>query len=141
MPSNPVEEAHEDYINRRVAFAEENWRTYLNEKPILISGARAHEISYSFGVLVGQDFVREQERSRYEGLLTLVLDALRENITTWITVHPLLNEPYPDAPRWTPWTQFGKRAADRAVEAQAAIRAVLYAAPPATPSAPAEKEG
>ena len=140
MPSNPVDEAHEDYINRRVAFAEENWRTYLNENPILISGARAHEISYSFGVLVGQDFAIEQERSRYEGLREDIdrliqehgADNNRSRSAFWLGVRggyaryqkaPLKDTAYNDG-----WA-IGERASARA--AAAAL----------TPSAPAEKEG
>lgn len=125
MPSNPVDEAHEDYINRRVAFAEENWRTYLNEKPILVSGARAHEISYSFGVLVGQDFVREQERSRYEGLLARLVNEA-SFYRSCIASGERLNDE--DNARWLELTLdgFGVWASNRAA---------------LTPSAPAEKEG
>lgn len=123
MPSNPVDEARQVLYNRESPHEYEKYRGHLAD------------------IAAFERAIREQERSRYEGLLADALDALRENITTWITLHPLLNEPYPDDPRWTPWTRFGKRAADRAVEAQTAIRAVLYAAPPTTPSAPAEKEG
>ena len=74
---------------------------------------------------VAEVYRLQEERSRYEGLLAAASEALRENITTWITLQPMLNEPYPDDPRWTPWTRFGKRAADIAVEAKAAIRVAL----------------
>ena len=45
-------------INRRTAFADEHWRKYLSEQPVLISGEAAHALSYGFGVLVGQDYAR-----------------------------------------------------------------------------------
>ena len=54
------------------------------------------------------------------------------NITTWITLSPMLEEPYPDDPRWSSWTRFGKRAADAAANAQAEITRALATSPSST---------
>ena len=35
------------------------------------------------------------------------------------------NEPYPDDPRWTPWTRFGKRVADRCDRYEKALKEAL----------------
>lgn len=60
-----------------------------------------------------------------EGALREADKALRANVTTWITLEPKLTDPFPDDPRWSPWTRFGKRAAMKAQAARDAIRAAL----------------
>ena len=35
------------------------------------------------------------------------------------------NEPYPDDPRWTPWTRFGRPLSERAGEARKALREAM----------------
>lgn len=37
------------------------------------------------------------------------------------------DEPYPDDPRWSPWTRFGKRTADKCDRAEKALREALDA--------------
>lgn len=56
-------------------------------------------------------------------------DALRQHMTAWITVAPLLEDPYPDDPRWSPWTRYGERACRRGDAARAAVAAALAASP------------
>lgn len=46
--------------------------------------------------------------------------ALRRAIASAIAHYG--NEPYRDDPRWTPWTRFGKRVADRCEQARAILR-------------------
>lgn len=48
--------------------------------------------------------------------------ALTKCITTSIALSDRLDDPYPDDPRWTPWTRFAKPAADRALDARKALR-------------------
>lgn len=40
-----------------------------------------------------------------------------------ISSNPKVNEPYPDDPRWSPWSRFGARALARVGEARAALAA------------------
>lgn len=40
--------------------------------------------------------------------------ALREHETAWLAVKRHLDTPYPDDPRWTPWTRFAEPAIKRA---------------------------
>lgn len=40
-------------------------------------------------------------------------EAMHELATALLTVKPRLSEPYPDDPRWSPWTRFVKRDAER----------------------------
>ena len=68
------------------------------------------------------------EQSFDDGLVTALRqadEALRRNIVTWIALAPLLDEPYPDDPRWTPYTRFAKRAMRQAGDARKAIREAL----------------
>lgn len=48
--------------------------------------------------------------------------ALTKTITSAIAHYS--SEPYPDDPRWSPWTRFGKRLADRAGDARRELRAL-----------------
>lgn len=69
-------------LDARTKFADEHWAKYLETSPVLISGEQAHALSYSFGVLVGQDFARVPLQSRIEAYETAVreyLDALDAN--------------------------------------------------------------
>lgn len=81
-------------------------------------------------VEAAESFRTENERLREA--LDVANKALHQNITTWITLSPVLEEPYPDDPRWTPWTRFGKRAADAAVNAQSEIKRALATPPSST---------
>lgn len=55
--------------------------------------------------------------------------ALRENITAWITVAPILEanvfDPRDDGYVWNAWTRFGERAGKRASAARRTIRRAL----------------
>lgn len=68
---------------------------------------------------------RDEERRPLLDALEQAESALRENITTWITLEPALGSPYPDDQRWTPWTRFGERAFRAAGRAQDAVRRAL----------------
>lgn len=52
-------------------------------------------------------------------------DALRKITTTCIALSDLLDKPYPDDPRWTPYTRFVKPALQRVERARHRARAVL----------------
>ena len=52
-------------------------------------------------------------------------DALRRVATTCIALSDLLDKPYPDDPRWTPYTRFVKPALQRVERARHCARAVL----------------
>ena len=71
--------------------------------------------------------VRKDARERAREVLQAADRALNENIVTWITLSRDLETPYTDAPHLSPWSRFGKRAADTAVIAQEAVRAYLAA--------------
>lgn len=71
--------------------------------------------------------VRKDERERAREVLQAADRALNENIVTWIALSRDLETPYTDAPHLSPWSRFGKRAADTAVIAQEAVRAYLAA--------------
>ena len=49
-------------------------------------------------------------------------EALGEAFKVALTVKPLLDKPYPDDPRWTPWTRWVDRAARRCFNARSALR-------------------
>jgi hypothetical protein len=88
------------------------------------------------GLVVGEQHVDVPEgleraiQQRMREALETAEEALRENVTTWLTLSPVLETPYPDAPHLTPWTRFGKRAADRAAEAQRIARRAISPASP-----------
>ena len=61
-----------------------------------------------------------------QGLLNEVKDAESALNGAWkalLTVKPSLDAPYPDDPRWTPWTRWGERAAREAHDAAMRLRA------------------
>lgn len=66
----------------------------------------------------------ERERALEEAMRE-AKKALRANVITWIVLEGALGTPYPDDPRWTPWTRFGERAFRRAGEALEVVRAAL----------------
>ena len=72
-----------------------------------------------------REAIRAETAAHLEEALREAREALTANITTWITLQPLLDTPYEDAPQWTPWTRFGKRAADAAERALQAVRRAL----------------
>jgi hypothetical protein len=53
--------------------------------------------------------------------------ALHANKAAWLTLAPALSTPYPDDPRWTPWTRFGERAGRAAWDAGDKVREALAA--------------
>jgi hypothetical protein len=69
----------------------------------------------------------EERLREAEEALVEAGEALRNHATHWITISPLLEEPYPDDPRWSPWTRFGKRACDRGQAARKQVREALTA--------------
>ena len=83
------------------------------------------ELAAALDALV--EAVRKDERERAREVLQAADRALNENIVTWITLSRDLETPYTDAPHLSPWSRFGKRAADAAVLAQEAVRAYLAA--------------
>lgn len=60
-------------------------------------------------------------------LLAEAADALRNVGKKALVVQPTLSKPYPDDPRWTPWTRFLGPAADRAYNLGCEIRRKLKA--------------
>lgn len=56
------------------------------------------------------------------GVLREGAQALGEAFKVALTVKPLLDKPYPDDPRWTPWTRWVDRAARRCFNARSALR-------------------
>lgn len=73
----------------------------------------------------------ESRVKELEAALAEAKASLGENITTWITLEPALSTPYPDDPRWTPWTRFGERAFRAAGRAHETVRRALTSAPSA----------
>ncbi len=55
-------------------------------------------------------------------LLEQAADALLECAKSALTIKPSLDEPYPDAPEWTPWTRWVERPAQRAHDLYIEIR-------------------
>lgn len=58
-----------------------------------------------------------------QDVLDQVDRALTRTVTTALTISPLLDDPYPDDPRWTPYTRWVKPNADRVMAARDALRA------------------
>lgn len=74
----------------------------------------------------------EPTRPTYDELLALLheaADALRDVGKAAIVVHPTLDKPYPDDPRWTPWTRFMEKPARRAYNLSFLLRRQLRGTP------------
>jgi len=56
------------------------------------------------------------------GLLQRAADALWNCAKAALTVEPTLKQPYPDDPRWSPWTRWVERPAREAHDTAMAIR-------------------
>jgi hypothetical protein len=66
----------------------------------------------------------DQEREALE----LAKEALRQHMTYWLTVSPILEaHVYPDSPEWNAWTRWGARACKNAEGARRAVKAALAA--------------
>lgn len=59
--------------------------------------------------------------------------ALRGVAKTALVVKPTLDQPYPDDPRWTPWTRWMEKDAHEAFNASEALRAALTGRPEVKP--------
>lgn len=55
-------------------------------------------------------------------VLDRVEEALTNIATAVLAVAPSLEKPYPDDPRWTPWTRFVERPGNEAINAREALR-------------------
>ena len=86
---------------------------------------QAAELRHHKAVDAFQAAIADEARRPLLDALEQAESALRENITTWITLEPALGTPYPDDQRWTPWTRFGERAFRAAGRAQDAVRRAL----------------
>ena len=69
------------------------------------------------------------ERERLREALREAAGALKAWIATALTLRAHLEDPYPDDPRWTPYTRFVERELRRTAAARAAIRAALEGTP------------
>lgn len=73
------------------------------------------------------DFIVRARCATLVEALRVAEEALRVNTTTWLALEPALGTPYPDDPRWTPWTRFGERAGRKATNALTTVRDALAA--------------
>lgn len=64
---------------------------------------------------------------RYEALLVEAADTLRAVYTAGLTVQPTLDKPYPDDPRWTPWSRWMGQPCHDAHDLRAKIKKALPA--------------
>ena len=96
--------------------------------------AIAGELAYAVGFedrreLCRLDAERILSALAEAGYTVVKTEALREGAEALgaafkvaLTVKPLLDKPYPDDPRWTPWTRWVDRAARRCFNARSTLR-------------------
>jgi hypothetical protein len=96
-----------------------NWREALDEARAALAGEPTPP------AIPEQLAAVTRRLEEAEELLRECAEALRKNETTWIALSATLDQPYPDDPRWSPWTRFGERAARAASQAKRSARAFL----------------
>ena len=71
--------------------------------------------------LAAQAAERSQARAAIAGR-TEVQKVLHDLLVGLLAIKPLLDEPYPEHPEWTPWTRFIERPFDQAAHVADALR-------------------
>lgn len=117
--------------NLRAQLAEmQRKRDYLGERFLWYENDRDKWREAAGSVTAELDAARSARTAAGE-LLKRAADALWNSSKAALTVEPVLKVPYPDDPRWSPWTRWVERPAREAHDAAMAIRKHLRGLEPA----------